>query len=91
MIQLTPQMHILLAVEPVDFRKDIASRPVQRSYFCVSQQKCYCHQDPYIRWSRFLALSKTLIPRAFQLVANQFSSGRKSFGRSRASAATLER
>ncbi len=80
MIQITPQMHILLALEPQDFRKGIdslaavcrqalRSDPFSGHVFVFRNKNATAIKILMYDGQGFLALSKTIIQRTFQLVA----------------------
>ena len=74
MIQLTPQMRLLLAVEPVDFRKGIdglvavcrqrlAADPLAGGLFVFSNRRRKALKILVYRWPGFLALPKATFGR----------------------------
>ena len=80
MLQITPQMKILVAVDPVDFRKGIdglvqvckaslKQDPFTGNCICVSQPSWYSDQGAGIRWARVLALPEASLGRTVPLVA----------------------
>ena len=82
MIQITPQMRVLVAVEAVDFRKGIdslaqlcrdklAADPIQRLRVCLPLQRRDCHQDPGLRWHGLLVGDQTIIAGTIPLVAGR--------------------
>jgi len=79
MIQITPQMRIFLAVEPVDFRKASTAWPrfVARSSSAnLWMGRCLSSpvvgdflEDPGLRRARILVVPKATFPRPFPVVA----------------------
>lgn len=72
MIQTAPQMRVLLAPEPVDFRKGIdglepgvpdclCGRSLLRLCLCLSQPQSRCPQDIDVRWPGVLAVPEAVI------------------------------
>ena len=80
MLAITPQMKILVAVEPVDFRKGIdglarlcqdalGEDPFTGTVFCFRNRRGTAIKVLVLRRPRFLALPQAAFDRAFYLVA----------------------
>ena len=80
MIQITPQMRVLVAVDAVDFRKGIDSlaqlcpgqtglRPILRLRVCIPFQTRDLDQSPGLRRHGLLVGDQTTIPGQIPVVA----------------------
>src|ERR1035438_9154372 len=81
MLQITPQMRILAAIEPVDFRKGIdalaqlckqklEADPFSGCLF-LFRSRSASHQDLGLRLARFLDRAETSVERPLQVVAGR--------------------
>ncbi len=80
MIQISAQMRVLVAIEPVDGRKGIdslarlcqdklAEDPFSEMRVRVSQPEWNRDPTAHLRWARILAGTETFVERPFRLVA----------------------
>ena len=91
MLQITPQMKILVAIEPVDFRNGIdglaqlCKQTLQQDPFsgrcvCIPQSPRDCFEGAGLRRPGILALPETTLARTFHLVACNFDRSRGFLG-----------
>ena len=80
MLQITPQMKILVAVEPADFRRGIdglarlcqetlQQDPFVGTVFVFRNRKATVAESPHVRWPGILALPQAALPGPLPVVA----------------------
>ncbi len=91
MIQITPQMKILVAVEPADFRKGIDGLaqvckevlkhdPFGGQVFVFRNRPATATESSCVRRPRFLALSQAFVQWPLPLVADSWNGGGQKIG-----------